>query len=152
MEERKEGVLDVSQIPSSIAAHGFGYFECDNEIIVGLRTEAPLKRAIMPNGGFRMILRALMAHGYGPDPHVPEAFTKYRLQPRPGARAQPHRLVLAEARGHVPTFSAKVAIDTSSIQFESDEIMHRSGATTARSPAASRRCGSASRPLDARVR
>src|SRR5262249_40755431 len=48
------------------------------EIIVGLQTEAPLKRAIMPNGGFRMILSALKTYGYEPDPHVVEAFTKYR--------------------------------------------------------------------------
>ena len=51
--ERKKGVLDVSPIPSSITAHGPGYIDRENEIIVGLQTEAPLKRAIMPNGGFR---------------------------------------------------------------------------------------------------
>ena len=56
VEERKKGVLDVSQIPSSITAHGPGYIDRENEIIVGLQTEAPLKRAIMPNGGFRMVV------------------------------------------------------------------------------------------------
>ena len=44
-------MLDVCQIPSSITAHGPGYIDRDNEVIVGLQTEAPLKRAIMPNGG-----------------------------------------------------------------------------------------------------
>ena len=78
VEERKKGVLDVSQIPSSITAHAPGYIDRDNEIIVGLQTEAPLKRAIMPNGGLRMVLNALKAYGYEPDPHVVEAFTKYR--------------------------------------------------------------------------
>src|SRR6185295_9527475 len=53
VEERKRGVLDVSQIPSSITAHLPGYIDREQEIIVGLQTEAPLKRAIMPNGGFR---------------------------------------------------------------------------------------------------
>jgi formate C-acetyltransferase len=77
-EERKKGVLDVSQIPSSITAHAPGYIDRDNEIIVGLQTEAPLKRAIMPNGGFRLVLNALKTYGYEPDPHVVEAFTKYR--------------------------------------------------------------------------
>ena len=48
-------MLDVSQIPSSITAHAPGYIDSDNEIIVGLQTDAPLKRAIMPNGGFRMV-------------------------------------------------------------------------------------------------
>jgi formate C-acetyltransferase len=78
VEERRKAVLDVSPIPSSITAHGPGYIDRDNEIIVGLQTEAPLKRAIMPNGGFRMVLNALKTYGYEPDPHVVEAFTKYR--------------------------------------------------------------------------
>src|SRR5262245_8436246 len=78
VEERKKGVLDVSQIPSSIAAHAPGYIDKDNEIIVGLQTDAPLKRAIMPNGGFRLVVNALEAYGYKPDPQVVEAFTKYR--------------------------------------------------------------------------
>jgi len=78
VEERKKGVLDVSQVPTSITAHPPGYIDRDNEIIVGLQTDAPLKRAIMPNGGFRMVLSSLKAYGYTPDPAVVEAFTKYR--------------------------------------------------------------------------
>ncbi|HXK12061.1 MAG TPA: formate C-acetyltransferase [Vicinamibacteria bacterium] len=78
IEERKKGVLDVSQVPSSITAHAPGYIDREKEIIVGLQTEAPLKRAIMPNGGFRMVLGALKTYGYEADPHVVEAFTKYR--------------------------------------------------------------------------
>src|SRR5215472_14615018 len=78
LEERSKGVLDISQIPSSITAHSPGYIDRQNEIIVGLQTEAPLKRAIMPNGGFRMVLNALKTYGCEPDPHVVEAFTKYR--------------------------------------------------------------------------
>jgi formate C-acetyltransferase len=78
VEERKKGVLDVSQIPSSITAHAPGYIDRDAEVIVGLQTDAPLKRAIMPNGGFRMVLSALKTYGYEPDPHVVAAFTKYR--------------------------------------------------------------------------
>jgi formate C-acetyltransferase len=78
VEERRKGVLDISQIPTSITAHAPGYIDRDNEIIVGLQTDAPLKRAIMPNGGFRMILSALKTYGHEPDPHVVEAFTKYR--------------------------------------------------------------------------
>ena len=78
VEERKKGVLDISQIPSSITAHAPGYIDRENEIIVGLQTEAPLKRAIMPNGGLRMVLNALKAYGYQPEPKVVESFTKYR--------------------------------------------------------------------------
>ena len=78
VEERKKGVLDVSQIPSSISAHGPGYIDRDHEVIVGLQTEAPLKRAIMPNGGLRMVINALKAYGYEPDAKVVETFSKYR--------------------------------------------------------------------------
>jgi len=78
VEERRKGVLDVSQIPSGITAHEPGYIDKENELIFGLQTEAPLKRAIMPYGGFRMVLNALKTYGYEPDPHVVETFTKYR--------------------------------------------------------------------------
>ena len=71
-------MLDVSPIPSSITAHAPGYIDREHEIIVGLQTDAPLKRAIMPNGGFRLVQAALRAYGYDADPHVVEAFTKYR--------------------------------------------------------------------------
>src|SRR6201989_2442917 len=72
VEERKKGVLDVSQIPSSITAHKPGYIDKDNEVIVGLQTDAPLKRAIMPNGGLRMVLSSLKAYGHEPNPAVVE--------------------------------------------------------------------------------
>jgi len=78
VEERCKGVLDVSPIPSSITAHAPGYIDRANEIIVGLQTDAPLKRAIMPNGGFRLVVNALKAFGYEPEPHVVDTFTKYR--------------------------------------------------------------------------
>jgi len=78
VEERKKGILGVSQIPSSITAHAPGYIDRESEVIVGLQTEAPLRRAIMPNGGLRMVLNALEAYGYEPEPRVVEIFTKYR--------------------------------------------------------------------------
>lgn len=76
--KNEEGVLDVSPIPGSITAHPPGYIDRDDEIIVGLQTDAPLKRAIMPNGGFRLVVSALKAYGYEADPNVVETFTKYR--------------------------------------------------------------------------
>ncbi|MEM9419706.1 MAG: formate C-acetyltransferase [Planctomycetota bacterium] len=76
--EREKGVLDVSQIPSSITAHEPGYIDREREIIVGLQTDAPLKRAIFPNGGWRMVVGSLKAFGYEPDPMVAEVFTKHR--------------------------------------------------------------------------
>jgi formate C-acetyltransferase len=76
--ERSKGVLDVDLTPSSITAHGPGYIDRSKEIIVGLQTDAPLKRAVFPNGGWRMVVNSLKAYGYEADPAVAEIFTKYR--------------------------------------------------------------------------
>jgi formate C-acetyltransferase len=78
VEERKKSVLDVSLIPSSITAHAPGYIDKDNEVIVGLQTDAPLKRAIMPNGGWRMVLTSLKTYGYEAPQSVVDTFSKYR--------------------------------------------------------------------------
>ena len=68
VEERRKGVLDVSpEIPGSITSHAPGYIDRENEIIVVLQTGAPLKRAIMPNGGLRMVITSLKVYGYEPD-------------------------------------------------------------------------------------
>jgi len=103
VEERKKGVLDVSQIPSSITSHAPGYIDRNNEIIVGLQTEAPLKRAIMPNGGFRMVVSALNAYGYELDPHVVETFTKYRKTHNEGVFDAYTEEVKACRRSHILT-------------------------------------------------
>lgn len=78
-EERKKGVLDVStDRGSSITAHDAGYIDRDLEVIVGLQTDAPLKRAIMPNGGLRMVQNGLEAYGFKSDPAVDNIWTHYR--------------------------------------------------------------------------
>ncbi|NUT36635.1 MAG: formate C-acetyltransferase [Hamadaea sp.] len=78
-EERRRGVHDVdASTPGSITSHGPGYIDRDAELIVGLQTDAPLRRAIMPSGGYRMVEAGLRAYGYSPDPVVRDVFTKYR--------------------------------------------------------------------------
>jgi formate C-acetyltransferase len=78
-EEHKKGVLDVaSHVGSSITAHGPGYIDKDNEVIVGLQTDAPLKRAIFPFGGARLVKKALEAYGYEMDPAIEDIFRRYR--------------------------------------------------------------------------
>ncbi|WP_113701229.1 formate C-acetyltransferase [Nonomuraea lactucae] len=78
-EERRRGILDADTVtPSSIASHRPGYIDRERELIVGLQTDAPLKRAIMPAGGLRMVENSLAAYGYKLDPSVKEIFTKYR--------------------------------------------------------------------------
>lgn len=78
-EELEKGVLDIdTKTVSSITSHDAGYIDKDLEEIVGLQTDKPLKRAIMPYGGIRMVKKACEAYGYKVDPAVEEIFTKYR--------------------------------------------------------------------------
>jgi len=78
-EEHEKGVLDVSaEVGSSITAHLPGYIDKENERIVGLQTDAPLKRAIFPFGGLRMVQNGLKAYGYELAATVEEAFRRYR--------------------------------------------------------------------------
>src|SRR5262245_43215276 len=78
-EEIKKGVLDAdAKTPSSLTAHAPGYIDRDHEVIVGLQTDKPFRRAIMPFGGLRMVENGLKAAGFTPDPLVREIFTKYR--------------------------------------------------------------------------
>ncbi len=78
-EERAKGVYDVdATTPSTITAHAPGYIDEGNEVIVGLQTDAPLKRAIMPNGGWRMVQTSLETYGYEAPQEIVDIFTKYR--------------------------------------------------------------------------
>ncbi len=77
--ERERGVLDAeTRVPAGIVSHAPGYIDRDLEQIVGLQTDKPLKRAIMPFGGIRVVESSLQAYGYELDPHTKEIFTKYR--------------------------------------------------------------------------
>ncbi|MGW0626596.1 formate C-acetyltransferase [Streptomyces sp. NPDC002758] len=77
--ENERGIYDVDvHTPSRIDAFAPGYVDPDLDLIVGLQTDAPLKRAIMPNGGWRMVENALTAYGYDPDPAIKEIYTKLR--------------------------------------------------------------------------
>ncbi|GAA2753947.1 formate C-acetyltransferase [Amnibacterium kyonggiense] len=78
-EERRRGVLDVdATTPSSILAHAPGWIDREHELIVGLQTDAPLKRAIMPFGGWRLVAKELETYGYPVDPALETIFTRYR--------------------------------------------------------------------------
>ncbi|WP_219107625.1 formate C-acetyltransferase [Austwickia sp. TVS 96-490-7B] len=78
-QEREKGIYDVDpHTPSTITSHAPGYIAKDDELIVGLQTDAPLKRAIMPNGGWRMVEGALKTYGYPVDEQVKTIFTDYR--------------------------------------------------------------------------
>ena len=63
-DEQKKGVLAVdAKTPSTLLAHKAGYIDRDNEMIVGLQTDAPFKRAIFPFGGLRMVESGLKEIG-----------------------------------------------------------------------------------------
>src|SRR6185503_12822136 len=79
LERERGGVLAVSgDRPSSITSHTPGYIDPENETIVGLQTDAPLKRAIMPFGGLRMVEQALEEQNEPIDLQVHKIFTQYR--------------------------------------------------------------------------
>ncbi len=78
-EETKRGVYDAETAkPQGIDTYGAGYISKDDEVIVGLQTDAPLKRGIYVKGGLRVVENALHAYGYELDPLTKEIFTKYR--------------------------------------------------------------------------
>src|SRR3974390_1167916 len=78
-EDRKKGLLaaDASN-PSTMTTHKAGYIDRGNEVVVGLQTDQPFKRAIFPFRGLRMVEAGLKAAGFEADPTVHQTFTKYR--------------------------------------------------------------------------
>ena len=78
-EHKKGGVLDMdTHIISTITSHGPGYLNKDTEKIVGFQTDKPFKRALQPNGGIRMAIKACEDNGYHVDPEIVDFYTKYR--------------------------------------------------------------------------
>ncbi len=78
-QELEKGVLDAdTDVPATIVSHAPGYICQPLEKIVGLQTDKPLKRAIMPNGGRRMVEVGLDAYGYKLDETVNDFYRKHR--------------------------------------------------------------------------
>lgn len=76
--EREKGIFDTdTEVVSTITSHHPGYINRELEQIVGLQTERPLKRAIMPFGGIRVV-KSLQAYGYEINPKTADIFTQYR--------------------------------------------------------------------------
>ncbi len=77
--ERARRVYDVeTHIPADVDAFPAGYICADDDVIVGLQTDTPLKRPMMPAGGWRMVETAIREAGLEPDEQVKEIFTRYR--------------------------------------------------------------------------
>lgn len=78
-EELKKQVLDIDvDHISGINAYDAGYIDLENEVIVGLQTDAPLKRIINPYGGIRMVYSELEAYGYQLNKDIETHFKTYR--------------------------------------------------------------------------
>ncbi len=78
-ENANNGLLDADvSTPSAIDSHNAGYINKNAELIFGLQTDAPLKRAIMPYGGYRMVQTSCEAYGLKEDKSLEAVFTKYR--------------------------------------------------------------------------
>ena len=77
--ESEGGVLDIdTKTISTVSAHDAGYIDKDLEEIVGLQTDKPLKRAIMPFGGIRIVEKSCEAYGRKVDDEVENIFHHYR--------------------------------------------------------------------------
>ena len=100
-EELEKGILDVeTKIVSGIDNFAPGYIDKDNEVIVGLQTDAPLKRIVNLYGGTRMAKTALEQYGYKLDPDIDEKFSEYRKTHNQGVfDAYPERTRLARHAG-----------------------------------------------------
>lgn len=102
--ERQRGVYDAeTKLPQSITTYGPGYIDRENEVIVGLQTDAPLKRGIFPKGGIRMVENSLKAYGYELDPATKEIFTRYRKTHNEGVFSAYTEEMLAARRSAIIT-------------------------------------------------
>ena len=102
--EREKGVYDAeTKLPQSIDTYGPGYIDKELETIVGVQTDKPLKRAIFPKGGIRMVEAALKAYGYELDPATKMIFTKYRKTHNEGVFAAYNDDIKAARHAHIIT-------------------------------------------------
>ena len=100
-ELKKGGVLDVeTHTISGICNFAPGYIDKDNEVIVGLQTDAPLKRMVNLYGGVRMAKQSLEAYSYTLDPDIERHFCEYRKTHNEGVfDAYPKRVRAARHAG-----------------------------------------------------
>jgi formate C-acetyltransferase len=78
-QENEKGILDLdTSKPSTITSHSVGYIDKENECIVGLQTDAPLKRAIKPTGGIRLVEKAANSYGYEIPKEITTIFREFR--------------------------------------------------------------------------
>ena len=102
--EREKGVLDVdTKTPSGINRYEAGYVDKDLELIVGLQTDSPLKRAIMPNGGIRIVEKSCESYGYKVDEEIEHIYHNLRRTHNDGVFAVYTKDIRAARSSHLIT-------------------------------------------------
>lgn len=103
-EKEKGGVLAIdADTVSTITSHKAGYINKELEKIVGLQTDSPLKRAIMPNGGIRILEKACAANGVEINKDIKTIYTKYRRTHNDGVFAAYTPEIKAARKSHIIT-------------------------------------------------
>ncbi|MBQ9131611.1 MAG: formate C-acetyltransferase [Clostridia bacterium] len=103
LERQFDGVLDIdTETVSTLTAYGPGYIDKEDELIVGLQTDRPLRRGLNPFGGIRMVRGACDAYGYKVSPRVEEAF-RYRTTHNDGVFSAYTEEMRAARKCHVIT-------------------------------------------------
>lgn len=104
LEKEKGGVIDLdTKVASTITSHKPGYLNKDLEKIVGLQTDAPLKRGFFPNGGIRVAAKAMEAYGYKIDPETFETYTKVRKTHNDGVFDGYNKAIRLARHSHIIT-------------------------------------------------
>ena len=103
-ENENKGVLAIdASTASTITSHKAGYIEKDLEEIVGLQTDEPLKRAIMPAGGYRIVEKSCAAYGKEVAPEIKETYTKHRKTHNDGVFEAYTKEIRAARSSHIIT-------------------------------------------------
>ena len=102
--EREKGVYDAeTRLPQTLTTYGPGYISKEDEVIVGLQTDAPLKRGIFPKGGIRMVETALESYGFSLDAETKMVYTKHRKTHNAGVFSAYTKDIRAARHSHIIT-------------------------------------------------
>ena len=102
--EREKGVYDAeTRKPQTLCTYGPGYISKEDEVIVGLQTDAPLKRGIFPKGGIRMVENALQSYGYELDNETKVVYTRHRKTHNAGVFSAYTQAIRKARHSHIIT-------------------------------------------------
>ena len=104
LEKKKGGVIDLdTKVASTIISHAPGYLNKKLEKIVGLQTDAPLKRAFFPNGGIRVAVKTAESYGYSVDQETIDIYTKVRKTHNDGVFDGYNKAIKLARHSHIVT-------------------------------------------------